>query len=169
METNAHSPATPTPPATATAAGPALLDGPAARAAFGTIGTGVRIYGVLTGAALLTVIAVAGTGHLVNPFMWIRAILLPLVAVLLHRLAGSASRGSRRSFERLRGVSAVFPVAIVGVDLIPGVCPWWYAALQALCVLPVARVALTLRGAALRAAFPGGPGAHGKDGARDAR
>ncbi|MFG2621281.1 hypothetical protein ACGFXC_27065 [Streptomyces sp. NPDC048507] len=153
METNAHTTATTTTADATTTADPALLDGPGVRAAFGRVRAAVKVYGVLTSAALLTVVAVAGTGHLVNPFMWIRAILLPLVAVLLHRLARSAAGGARRPFERLRGVSAVFPVAIVGVDLIPGVCPWWYAALQALCVLPVARVALTLRGAALRAVF----------------
>ncbi|MFB0627078.1 hypothetical protein [Streptomyces sp. AB3(2024)] len=144
METNANT----------TTTDPALLNTPAARAAFGTTRVNVRIYGALTAAALLAVIAVASTGHLVNPFMWIRAILLPLVAVLLDRLAVSASRGSRRAFERLRGISAVFPVAIAGVDLIPGVCPWWYAAVQTLCVLPVIRIAFTMRGATLRAAFP---------------
>lgn len=140
--------------ANTTTTDPALLNTPATRAAFGTIGVSVKIYGALTAAALLAVVAVASTGHMVNPFMWIRAILLPLIAVLLHRLALSASRGSRRAFERLRGISAVFPVAIVGVDLIPGVCPWWYAAVQTLCVLPVVRIAFTTRGAALRAAFP---------------
>ncbi|THA50660.1 hypothetical protein E6R62_25040 [Streptomyces sp. A1136] len=123
------------------------------QAAFGTNRVSVKIYGTLTVAALLAVIAVASTGHMVNPFMWVRAILLPLIAVLLHRLTVSASQGSRRAFERLRGISVVFPFAIVGVDLIPGVCPWWYAAMQTLCVLPVVRIALTTRRAPLRAAF----------------
>ncbi|MFE9220297.1 hypothetical protein ACFYN3_28610 [Streptomyces lavendulae] len=151
METNAN---TTTTDANTTTTDPALLATPAALAAFGRTRAAVKIYGALTAAALLAVIAVASTGHMVNPFMWIRAILLPLIAVLLHRLARSASQGSRRAFERLRGISAVFPVAIVGVDLIPGVCPWWYAAVQALCVLPVIGIALTTRGTTLRAAFP---------------
>ncbi|WP_371674928.1 hypothetical protein [Streptomyces sp. NBC_01276] len=140
--------------ANTTTADPALLNTPAALDAFATTRVGVKVYGALTAAALLAVIAAASTGHMVNPFMWIRAVLLPLIAALLHRLALSASRGSRRAFERLRGISAVFPVAVVGVDLIPGVCPWWYAAVQALCVLPVLRIAFTTRGAPLRAAFP---------------
>ncbi|MFE2140750.1 hypothetical protein ACFXA3_03160 [Streptomyces sp. NPDC059456] len=150
METNANA----TNATSATTTDPVLLDTPGARAAFASTRAGVRIYGALTAAALLTVVAVAVTGHMVNPFMWVRAILLPLIAVLLHRLTVSVFQGSRRAFERLRGISAVFPVAIVGVDLIPGVCPWWYAALQALCVLPVIRIALTMRGTALRTAFP---------------
>ncbi|MEU8431954.1 hypothetical protein AB0F18_03435 [Streptomyces sp. NPDC029216] len=133
---------------------PALLNAPAARAAFGATRGGVKVYGALTAAAFVAVVVVASTGHMVNPFMWIRAILLPFIAVLLHRLTVSASQGSRRAFDRLRGVSVVFPVAIIGVDLIPGVCPWWYAAMQTLCMLPVLRIALTTRGSALRTAFP---------------
>ncbi|MEU9060671.1 hypothetical protein AB0D13_17925 [Streptomyces sp. NPDC048430] len=46
------------------------------------------------------------------------------------------------------------PVAIIGVDLIPGVCPPWYAVTHVVCMLPVIRVALLTRGSALRAAFP---------------
>ncbi|MFC6982630.1 hypothetical protein [Streptomyces cirratus] len=144
METNAHT----------TTADASVLNSLPISAAFGATQGSVKIYGALTAAALLAVIAVASTGHVVNPFMWVRAILLPVIAVLLHRLAVSAFEGSRRAFERLRGISAVFPIGIVGVDLIPGVCPWWYAAMQVLCVLPVIRIAFVLRGAALRAAFP---------------
>ncbi|KJY37800.1 MULTISPECIES: hypothetical protein [Streptomyces] len=151
METDANT----KPNATAAAtASPALLDTPGARAAFATTRTAVKVYGALTTAALLAVVVVASTGHMVNPFMWTRAILLPFITVLLHRLALSTAQGSHRAFERLRTVTVVFPIAIIGVDLIPGVCPWWYAALQTLCVLPALRIALTMRGTALRTAFP---------------
>ncbi|MFB6808200.1 hypothetical protein [Streptomyces sp. NPDC056387] len=146
METDANTtPSTPSTLSTTT---------DSARAAFAAIRVSVKVYGALTAAALLAVITVAATGHMVNPFMWVRAILLPLTALLLHRLTVSASGGSRRAFERLRGISVVLPIAIVGVDLIPGVCPWWYAAVQALGVLPVIRIAFTIRGTALRAACP---------------
>jgi len=57
----------------------------------------IKIYGVLSAAALLTVVAVAATGHPVNPFMWVRAILLPFVAVLLHRLTVAIRAHRRRS------------------------------------------------------------------------
>ncbi|MER7466858.1 hypothetical protein [Streptomyces sp. NPDC097981] len=143
MESNAHTPT-----------GPVLHDDPRTRAAFATTKTGVTLYGALTAAAFLAVVVVASTGHVVNPFMWIRAILLPFITVLLHRLTVSASQGSRRAFERLRGLSAVFPIAVTGVDLIPGVCPLWYAVMQTVCMLPVIRIAFTTRGSALRAAFP---------------
>ncbi|MEV7542855.1 hypothetical protein [Streptomyces sp. NPDC089915] len=154
MKTNAKNTQQNTTTTKTATADPALLDTPAAQAAFATTRTTVKVYAALTTAALLAVVAVAATGHMVNPFMWTRAALLPLIALLLHRLTASTARGSHRAFERLRTITVVFPIAIVGVDLIPGVCPWWYAALQALCVLPALRIAVTLRGAALRAAFP---------------
>ncbi|MFF4371345.1 hypothetical protein [Streptomyces sp. NPDC001594] len=131
-----------------------LLNTPAARTAFATTRTAVKVYAVLSTAALLAVVAVAGTGHLVNPFMWTRAVLLPFLAVLLHRLTRSTAAGSRRAYDRLRTIALVCPLAIAGVDLIPGICPWWYAALQTVCVLPILHIALTTRGPALRTAFP---------------
>ncbi|WP_282792660.1 hypothetical protein [Streptomyces sp. CC224B] len=145
METNA--------PTTADAA---LLNGPRAQGAFGTAKSSIKVYGVLSVVALLAVIAVSSSGHMVNTFMWVRAVLLPVVAVLLHRMTGSASRGSRRAFERGRALTVIMPIAIIGVDLIPGVCPPWYAAMQVVCMLPVIRVAFITRGSALRAAFPQG-------------
>lgn len=143
METDEHTP-------TATA----HLDTPPAQSAFGAAKNSIKVYGALGALSLAAVVAVAGSGHTVNTFMWVRAILLPVVAVPLHRLTVAASRGSRRAFERVSALAVVMPVAVVGVDLIPGVCPHWYAAMQVVCVLPVVRVALLTRGSALRAAFP---------------
>ncbi|RKS97083.1 hypothetical protein BX286_6894 [Streptomyces sp. 3211.6] len=150
METNANT----TPPTTTAPTTPALLETPAAQTAFATTRTAVKVYAALSTAALLAVVAVASTGHMVNPFMWTRAVLLPFIAVLLHRLTLATAHGSRRAYDRLRTLTVVFPIAITGVDLIPGVCPWWYAALQTACVLPPLRIALTMRTPPLRAAFP---------------
>ncbi|GGV13722.1 hypothetical protein GCM10010275_63650 [Streptomyces litmocidini] len=145
METNPH-----------TTADAALLNSPRAQGAFGTAKSSIKVYGVLSAVALVAVIAVSSSGHMVNTFMWVRAVLLPVVAVLIHRMTGSASHGSRRAFERVRALAVVMPIAIVGVDLIPGVCPPWYAVMQVVCMLPVLRVAFITRGSALRAAFPQG-------------
>ncbi|MER5203737.1 hypothetical protein [Streptomyces sp. NPDC002825] len=142
METN------PNTPSTAAPLGSALT-----RRAFATATTSVKIFGALSALSLLAVAVVAGSGHQVNTFMWVRAVLLPLVAVLVHRLTVSASRGSRRAFDRVRTLAVVLPPAIIGVDLIPGVCPPWYAVMQTVCVLPVIRLALLTRGPALRSAF----------------
>jgi cytochrome bd-type quinol oxidase subunit 2 len=145
METNAHS--------TAEAA---LLNASRTQGAFDTAKSSIKVYGALSAAALLTVIVVSVSGHMVNTFIWVRAVLLPVVAVLTHRMTASASRGSRRSFERVRALAVIMPIAIIGVDLIPGVCPPWYAVTQVVCVLPLVRVAFVTRGSALRAAFPKG-------------
>ncbi|GIJ29162.1 hypothetical protein Vqi01_43240 [Micromonospora qiuiae] len=145
METSAHS--------TAEAA---LLNTPRAQRAFDTAKISIKVHGALSAAALLAVIAVSVSGHTVNTFMWVRAVLLPIVAVLIYRMTGSASRGSRRAFERVRALAVIMPIAIIGVDLIPGVCPPWYAVMQVVCMLPIIRVAFMTRGSALRAAFPKG-------------
>ncbi|MFF3736315.1 hypothetical protein [Streptomyces sp. NPDC002566] len=145
METNAHS--------TAEAA---LLNTPRTQGAFDTAKSSIKVYGALSATALFAVIAVSVSGDTANTFMWIRAVLLPVVAVLVYRMTGSASRGSRRAFERVRALTVVMPIAIIGVDLIPGVCPPWYAVMQVVCMLPVIRVAFVTRGPALCAAFPRG-------------
>ncbi|MFG2116972.1 hypothetical protein ACGFRB_30770 [Streptomyces sp. NPDC048718] len=134
--------------------GTAFLPTSRAQAALTSAQRCVVLFGALGCAALAGVAAVAGTGHPVNTFMWVRAVLLPLVALVVHRTAAAAARGSHRAFDRLRTLSAVLPVAIVGVDLIPGVCPPWYTAAQTVCVLPVAAVAYPTRRPALRAVFP---------------
>ncbi|MDI5970837.1 hypothetical protein POF50_016055 [Streptomyces sp. SL13] len=137
-----------------TTAVPALLNAPGTRAAFGAAKNSVTVYGALGALALLAVVAVAGSGHPVNTFMWVRAVLLPVVAVPIHRMTVSASRRSRRAFERVSALAVIMPIAIIGVDLIPGVCPPWYTVTQAVCVLPVVRVAFITRRSAPRAAFP---------------
>jgi cytochrome bd-type quinol oxidase subunit 2 len=132
----------------------ALLNSPRTQEAFDTAKNGVKVYGALSAVALLAVIVVSTSGHMVNTFMWVRAVLLPVVAVLIYRMTISASRGSRRAFERVSALAVIMPIAITGVDLIPGVCPPWYAVMQAVCMLPIIRVAFITRGSALRAAFP---------------
>ncbi|UQI45978.1 hypothetical protein M1P56_17815 [Streptomyces sp. HU2014] len=145
METDTH-----------TTAGTSLPGDSRAQEALGAARNSIRLYGGLGALALLAVVAVAGSGHTVNTFMGVRAVLLPVAAVLLHRLATAASRGSRRAYERVRALTLILPVAIVGVDLIPGICPPWYAVTQAVCMVPVVRAAVLLRGRAPRAAFTKG-------------
>lgn len=143
METNEH-----------TAAEPTLLSSPRAQDAFGAAKNSVMVYGALSVVALVAVIVVASSGHMVNTFMWVRAILLPLIAGLIFRMTNSASQGSRRDFERVSGLSVIMPIAIIVVDLIPGICPLWYAVTQIVCMLPLIRTAFITRGPALREAFP---------------
>lgn len=107
--------------------------------------TSLKAYTVLSGIALTGLAAVAAHGQPVNTFMWIRGVLLPIVAVLLYRMATAAGRGNAKALDRLRTLTVVLPIAVVGVDLIPGVCPLWYAALQTVCMVPVVVAAVLLR------------------------
>ena len=105
----------------------------------------VGTYGVV-GAVVLGTAAAVVMGHgSVSQFMWIRAGILLAVAPLLYLWAARADRGELRSLIRLRWVSLVLPIAIVVVDLIPGMCPVWYTALQAGSALALVAVAVLTR------------------------
>jgi hypothetical protein len=110
----------------------------------------VGIYGVVSVLVLATVAVVVMAHGSVSEFMWIRAGILLAVAPLLYRFAVRAGNGETRSLERLRGVSLVLPIAIIGIDLIPGMCPVWYTALQAGSALALVAVAVLTRTGSLR-------------------
>jgi hypothetical protein len=113
----------------------------------------IVIFGV-AGAVVVAIVAAKALGHSpVNTFMWVRSVILLVIAPVLYRFAVSASNGSRGAFDRLRFVSLVLPIAIVVVDLIPGVCPVWYAAVQGASAIPLIAVAVITRRQPLRWAF----------------
>jgi hypothetical protein len=113
----------------------------------------IVVFGV-AGAVVLAIVATKALGHsTVNPFMWVRSVVLVVIAPVLYRFAVSASNGSRGAFDRLRFVSLVLPIAIVVVDLIPGVCPVWYAAVQGATAIPLIAVALITGRKPLRSSF----------------
>jgi len=109
------------------------------------------LYGAVSTVVAATLVLVAATHGEVSTFMWVRAGILLLVALYLRRLARQASQGVAASVERLRLVTLVLPIAIVAVDLIPGVCPVWYAGMQAVSAVPLVAVAVLTRRGALRA------------------
>ncbi len=99
------------------------------------------IFGVVNVIVLAVLIVSWAAGGSTSTFMWVRAVILLAVTPLLLVLIRSARRGSQSAVDRVRLVSTVLPVAIVVVDLIPGVCPAWYAGMQgvgALALVPVA-------------------------------
>ncbi|WP_067478703.1 hypothetical protein [Actinomadura hibisca] len=122
--------------------------------AFDTVHKYVALFGAVGVIVLGTVAVMAFTGHEANPFMWIRGTILLLVTYPLHRFAVRASQGEDKAFDRLRTLATVLPIAIIAVDLIPGLCPAWYAVLQGLSALALIGVAVLTRGSALTAAFP---------------
>lgn len=113
----------------------------------------IGIFGVAS-AVVVAIVAAKALGHSpVNTFMWVRSVILLVISPVLYRSAVSASNGSRGAFARLRFISLVLPAAIVVVDLIPGVCPVWYAAVQGASAIPLIAVAVITRRKPLHPAF----------------
>ncbi|MFE4396226.1 MULTISPECIES: hypothetical protein [Streptomycetaceae] len=121
---------------------------------FTTVKKCITLFGLAGAIVLGTVAVMASIGHPTTPFMWIRGVIFLAVAPYLHRLATRAADGSAKAFDRVRTLSTVMPIAIIAVDLIPGLCPPWYAVLQGLSALALLAVAILTRTPALRAAFP---------------
>jgi hypothetical protein len=111
----------------------------------------VVIYGVVSALVLATVAVVAIDHGTVSLFMWIRAGILLLAAPLIYHWVTRAAQASVKSLERLRTVSLVLPIAIVVVDLIPGMCPMWYTALQGVSAIALVAVAIITRRGSLLA------------------
>ncbi|MBO1415272.1 hypothetical protein J0670_11730 [Streptomyces sp. FH025] len=122
--------------------------------AFGNVTKCITLFGAIGAIVLGTVAVMAFTGHEASPFMWIRGSILFLATFLLHRFAARAAQGEYKAFDRLRTVATILPIAIIAVDLIPGLCPAWYAVVQGLSALALIGVAVITRGSALSAAFP---------------
>ncbi|WP_037366677.1 hypothetical protein [Amycolatopsis orientalis] len=112
----------------------------------------VAAYGVVSAVVFGAIAARALTGGEVSSFMWIRSGVVVASAVVSWWLLSAAARGSRAAYLRMRLIAIVAPVAIVGVDLIPGVCPLWFLLAQTGCAIVLAGAAVPL--ARLRATFP---------------
>ncbi|MFC9238821.1 hypothetical protein ACFTZK_20605 [Streptomyces decoyicus] len=140
-----------------TTAGPAArLNHPDTQRAFDKAKFLVAAYGALSAAALVTVAVLALTGHTVTPFMWGRSAGVLASAAVFYWLTVLAARGARWAYLRVRILSVIMPLAIIAVDMIPGICPTWFAMVQATCALPLVVAAFISNGSGLRAAFPRG-------------
>lgn len=132
---------------------PTQLDNSPRAEAFATVHKCIGLFGTVSAVVLATVAVTTFAGHPATPFMWVRGAILPAATPLLYRMAARASRGSARAFHRLRALTAVSPIALIGIDLVPGLCPAWYTVLQSLSALALIGVAALTRGAVLTAAF----------------
>lgn len=113
----------------------------------------VTMYGVISGIVLGTVVVLAVLGDPVTSFMWSRSAAVLASALVTYWLVDRAAKGARWAYVRVRIISVVAPVAIVAVDLLPGVCPMWFLVMQALCAISLGAVAFVVNAAPVRAAF----------------
>ncbi|MFG2652285.1 hypothetical protein [Streptomyces sp. NPDC048436] len=132
----------------------AQLATPQAQDALDTLKKSIVLYGTVSAIILATVAVMAIGGQSVSSFMWVRSAILLAVTVLIHRMAVDVSKGSRQAYERLSTLTVILPIAIIGVDLIPGLCPAWFAVMQGVSALGLVHAAVVLKVAALRAVFP---------------
>ncbi|WP_409182407.1 hypothetical protein F9C11_39335 [Amycolatopsis sp. VS8301801F10] len=128
------------------------IERPAARDLLGLAKGFVVAYGAVSAVVLGAIAALALSGGEVSSFMWIRSGVVAVSAAVAWWLVSAAARGSRKAYERMRFVAIVAPVAIVGVDLIPGVCPLWFLLAQTGCAIVLAGAAVPL--VRSRATFP---------------
>jgi hypothetical protein len=133
-------------------ADPAEAADPRVARGFDLITKLIVIFAVAAAILLGTLVVVAIAGGTPTTFMWVRASILLALTPLLARLAAHAEQGRTSSLERLRVLASVVPVAIIAVDLIPGVCPTWYAAMQAVSALALVPIAFLTRRPEIRAA-----------------
>ncbi|WP_163511569.1 hypothetical protein [Fodinicola acaciae] len=118
---------------------------------FDKIRKSIALYGVVSAIVLGTVAALTLATNLHGtPFMWIRGGILLALTPLLLRWASRAARGDRGALKRLTVITTTLPVAVIGIDLIPGMCPTWYAVMQGISVLPLIAVTILARGTHLR-------------------
>ncbi|WP_199785837.1 hypothetical protein [Amycolatopsis sp. AA4] len=119
---------------------------------FGLVKGFVAAYGAMGAAVFGTIVALAAADGTATGFMWTRSALVPVSAAIVYWLVTLAARGSRRAYQRARLIAVVAPIALVGVDLIPGVCPLWFLLLQTACAVLLACAAVPL--VRMRATFP---------------
>ncbi|MFE2376989.1 hypothetical protein [Streptomyces sp. NPDC059398] len=137
-----------------TTAAPANVEDPRVQEAFNNAKKYIALYGVISLVCLGTVAGLAITGHDTSSFMWVRAAILLIVAPLLYRLATRSAQGDARNYDRLATVTVILPIAIVVVDLIPGLCPVWYAVIQGLSALALVGAAVIIRASTVSVLFP---------------
>jgi hypothetical protein len=114
----------------------------------------VAIYLAVSVLTIVTAIVFAHDAHLVNTAVWIRGCIVAITAALMLRFAIGAAAGDRRHYLRLRIVSSIMVVAIVGIlVLLPGDFPLWMKIEQAACGVILIAVVVIANGKRVRSSF----------------
>jgi hypothetical protein len=106
--------------------------------------------------SLLTVVAIVllrDHPDLVPPQVWVRGIIVAAAALLMTLFVRQTTRGSRRSYLRLRLTSAIMLVAIIVIIALPGDFPLWMKVEQGLCGVLLLGVVALINGRRLRSLF----------------
>jgi hypothetical protein len=110
-------------------------------------------YLALSVLTLATIVARRHDAHAVNSAVWTHGIIVTASAFLTLVFVIRAARGSRRAYLRLRIVSIVMPLAILGIIALPGTFPLWMKIEQAVCGVMLVAIAVLANNPRLRSAF----------------
>jgi hypothetical protein len=110
-------------------------------------------YLCLSVLTLASIVARRHDPHAVNSAVWRHGVIVTVSAFLTSVFTIRAARGSRRAYLRLRIVSIVTPVAIVGLIALPGTFPLRMKIEQAVCGVMLAAIAVLANNQLLRSAF----------------
>ena len=80
-------------------------------------------YATLSVLTLAAIVVLRHHTGLVNAAVWTRGVIVVISALLTLRFIAGAARGSRRSFLRVRIISAVMVLAIAVIVALPGTFP----------------------------------------------
>ena len=114
------------------------------------IAAGYLALSVLT---LASIVARRHDAHAVNSAVWTHGVIVTASAFLTLVFTIRAARGSRRAYLRLRIVSIIMPLAIVGIIALPGTFPLWMKIEQAVCGVMLVAIAVLVNDSLLRDAF----------------
>lgn len=99
-------------------------------------------YFALGLAGLLVGLVLTEQHHAVNSAVWIRSGAMLFSAGLLYRFLVLAEQGKRSSLLRVRIVSVLIPLVVVGLVVMPDGFPVWMKVQQVLAGLSVAGIAV---------------------------
>ena len=129
------------------------LDHPVSRTLMRRLRVLVGGYVSLSVLTVVAIVLMRDHPDLVPPQVWIRGIIVAAAALLMALFVRQTSRGSRRSYLRLRLTSGIMLAAIIVIIALPGDFPLWMKIEQAVCGILLLGVVALVNGRRLRSLF----------------
>ena len=129
------------------------LDHPVSRTLMRRVRVLVGGYVSLSVLTVVAIVLMRDHPDLVPPQVWVRGIIVAAAALLMALFVRQATRGSRRSYLRLRLTSGIMLAAIIVVIALPGDFPLWMKLEQGACGVLLLGVVALVNGRRLRSLF----------------
>ena len=129
------------------------LDHPVSRTLMRRLRVLVGGYVSLSVLTVVAIVLMRDHPDLVPPQVWVRGIIVAAAALLMALFVRQTTRGSRRSYLRLRLTSGIMLAAIIVIIALPGDFPLWMKIEQAVCGVLLLGVVALVNGRRLRSLF----------------